>query len=104
MFPRLDQALMTNPPLSDTTPNVYEAADTVDAVGLRCPLPLLKAKQALNKVLPGQCVRVLATDKGSVKDFNAFARLSGHTLEAFVESDGTYEYVLRKKRANEVSE
>lgn len=71
-------------------------AQTVEAQGLRCPLPLLRAKQALNQIQSGQCLRVLATDKGSVKDFHAFARLSGHTIEAFVENDGVYEYVIRK--------
>ena len=69
---------------------------TVDATGLRCPLPLLKAKLALNSVEPGQCVRVLATDNGSVKDFHAFARLSGHNLLKFNESDSGYEYILQK--------
>ncbi len=73
-----------------------QMAQQVDARGLRCPLPLLKAKQALARVSEGQCVRVLATDKGSVKDIPAFARLSGHRLLAFHEYEGEYEYLLQK--------
>lgn len=68
----------------------------VDACGLRCPMPLLKAKQALNALDAGQCVRVLATDKGSVRDFRTFARLSGHALLVFNDLGGRYEYILRK--------
>lgn len=83
-------------PQSPTQKLNLDIAATVDAIGLRCPLPLLKAKQALNGVEPGQCVRVLATDIGSVRDFHAFARLSGHNLQVFNESDQGYEYILQK--------
>lgn len=69
---------------------------SVDAIGLRCPLPLLKAKQALNRMSPGENLRVRASDKGSVRDFQAFARLSGHKLVKFHEYDGIYEYWLQK--------
>jgi Predicted redox protein, regulator of disulfide bond formation len=69
----------------------------VDAAGLRCPLPLLKAKQALNSLKSGEIVKVTATDAGSVRDFHAFADLSGHRLLRFTEYDGRYEYVLQKQ-------
>lgn len=69
----------------------------VDARGLRCPLPLLKAKQALHGVQEGERVRVLATDPGSVRDFNSYAQLSGHCIEQFKEDNGQYEYLLIKK-------
>lgn len=68
----------------------------LDARGLRCPLPLLKAKQLLAQVQPGDCVRVLATDAGSVRDFHAFAKLAGHQMCDFQEYDGIYEYLLKK--------
>ena len=58
------------------------AAETieVDARGLECPMPLLKAKRALNAMSPGQYLRVLATDQGSVRDFRVFTEQSGHVL------------------------
>lgn len=69
----------------------------VDATGLRCPLPLLKAKQALNSLQSGARVKVTATDAGSVRDFHAFAELSGNPILGFVERAGAYEYVLQKR-------
>lgn len=68
----------------------------IDASGLACPLPLLKAKQGLNQLEAGQCLRLTATDPGSVRDFHAFAELSSHELVSFAESDGQFVYVLRK--------
>ncbi|UZJ45828.1 sulfurtransferase TusA family protein [Marinimicrobium sp. C6131] len=76
----------------DLPPIVME----VDAQGLRCPLPLLKAKQALRDVAPGEAVRVLATDGGSVRDFQTFAALAGHRLEREESPDGLYIYILVK--------
>ena len=52
----------------------------VDARGLNCPLPILKAKKALNTMQSGQTLRVLATDAGSVRDFQAFAKQTGNEL------------------------
>ena len=75
-----------------------ETTETVvDASGLNCPMPLLKAKKALNEMSAGALLRVLATDPGSVRDFDVFSRQSGHPLLESGESDGTYFYVLRKK-------
>lgn len=68
----------------------------LDARELRCPLPLLRAKQALRNISAGQRLLVLATDSGSVRDFQSFAKLSGHTLEAWSEREGIYRYVLLK--------
>lgn len=68
----------------------------VDARGLRCPLPLLKAKQALNQAPAGGYVRVLATDAGSVRDFHSYAELSGNRVYSFSARGGVYEYVLQK--------
>jgi tRNA 2-thiouridine synthesizing protein A len=68
----------------------------VDARGLACPLPLLKAKQALNKLEAGQLLRVFTTDPGSVRDFKVFATQSGHLLEEFIERPESFEFLLRK--------
>jgi tRNA 2-thiouridine synthesizing protein A len=69
----------------------------VDAIGLACPMPLLKAKRALNVMQVGQRLRVLATDQGSVRDFRVFAELSGHLLLDSAERDGVYSYLLEKR-------
>lgn len=69
---------------------------SVDARGLDCPLPLLKAKQALNKMTVGQTLEVSATDQGSVRDFAVFSQQSGHALLLSEESNGEYRYILRK--------
>ena len=68
----------------------------VDASGLNCPLPLLKAKLELNRLAQGQTLKVIATDAGSLRDFRAFARLAGHELLREEEDSGTYRYWLRK--------
>ncbi len=69
----------------------------LDASGLDCPLPLLKAKQALNRMAAGQVLEVLATDVGSWRDFEVFAKQSGHTLLLSEEQDASYRYLFRKK-------
>lgn len=74
-----------------------EVATTLDVKGLQCPMPLLKAKKALNDLAPGDLLRVVATDPGSVKDFEVFSRQSGHELLESEDSDGVYSYLLRKK-------
>ncbi|MEJ2416030.1 MAG: sulfurtransferase TusA family protein [Exilibacterium sp.] len=69
---------------------------SLDASGLACPMPLLKAKQGLNTLNRGETLKVIATDPGSVRDFRAFAQLSGNELISFVESDNHYIYILKK--------
>jgi tRNA 2-thiouridine synthesizing protein A len=68
----------------------------VDAQGLQCPLPLLKAKQALNTMSSGQLLRVLATDSGSVKDFRTYTDISGHSLLESVQDNGVFSHLIRK--------
>ncbi len=68
----------------------------VDASGLNCPLPLLKAKLALNGLASGAVLKVIATDAGSQRDFRAFAKLAGHQLVHEEVGDGVYRYWLRK--------
>jgi tRNA 2-thiouridine synthesizing protein A len=75
---------------------MVQVAAEVDARGLLCPLPLLKAKQALRNMAEAELLRVLATDAGSVRDFNAYVRLGGHEMNGFAERDGVYCYVLKK--------
>ncbi|GGJ80995.1 sulfurtransferase TusA family protein [Pseudomonas matsuisoli] len=68
----------------------------LDATGLNCPLPLLKAKMELARLTPGQVLEVTATDGGSQRDFRAFARLSGHALLREDSDAGLYRYWLKK--------
>lgn len=74
-----------------------EQEQLVDAIGLQCPLPLLKAKQALNTLSSGQLLRVLATDSGSVKDFRTYTDISGHNLLESLQDNDVYSYLIRKK-------
>ena len=69
----------------------------LDATGLLCPMPLLKAKRALNAMASGEKLRVTATDQGSVRDFQVFAEQSGHTLLASDEANGIYVHILQKR-------
>ena len=70
---------------------------TLDARGLTCPMPLLKAKQALNAMASRQRLLVLATDPGSVRDFEVFSAQSGHRLLESAREGGGYRYLLEKK-------
>ncbi len=70
--------------------------EELDTCGLQCPMPLLKAKRALNGMAAGERLRVLATDQGSVRDFKVFAQQSGHLLLSSDERDGVYIHVLEK--------
>jgi tRNA 2-thiouridine synthesizing protein A len=69
----------------------------LDATGLLCPMPLLKAKRALNAMASGEKLRVTATDQGSVRDFQVFAEQSGHILLASDEANGIYVHILQKR-------
>jgi tRNA 2-thiouridine synthesizing protein A len=72
------------------------ADKVLDAKGLNCPLPILKAKKALKDVPDGGMLEVLATDPGSVADFQAFARSTGNELVEHSENGGVYRFLLRK--------
>jgi tRNA 2-thiouridine synthesizing protein A len=69
----------------------------LDLKGLICPMPLLKAKKALNELQPLQILRVQATDPGSVRDFSVFASQSGHILLSSTEEGGIFTYQIQKK-------
>lgn len=74
-----------------------EFALEVDASGLKCPLPILRAKKALAQLDSGQVLKVITTDKHAVTDFQAFAKQTGNTLEAQVETDGNVIHFLRRR-------
>jgi tRNA 2-thiouridine synthesizing protein A len=69
----------------------------VDARGLNCPLPILRTKKALNDMQSGQVLRVLATDPGAVRDFEAFARQTGNRLLQHSEEDGVFYFLVERK-------
>lgn len=70
--------------------------DVLDARGLHCPLPLLKAKQALSRLDDGELLHVLATDPGSWRDFETFIDQSDFELVSREEVDDEYHYWIRK--------
>jgi tRNA 2-thiouridine synthesizing protein A len=69
----------------------------LDARGLNCPLPILRAKKALAELASGQVLKIVATDPGSVKDFQAFAKQTGNQLLESAEANGEYIFYLRKQ-------
>jgi tRNA 2-thiouridine synthesizing protein A len=69
----------------------------LDARGLNCPLPILKAKKALAEMLSGQTLRVTATDAGSVRDFQAFAKQTGNVLVLQETVNGEHVSVLKRR-------
>lgn len=69
----------------------------LDASGLDCPLPILKAKKALASLRGGQVLRVVATDPDSIRDFEVFGRQLGHALLEAREDGGRYYFLLRKR-------
>jgi tRNA 2-thiouridine synthesizing protein A len=69
----------------------------LDAKGLKCPLPILRAKKALSEMENEQVLKIVATDPGSVKDFQAFAKQTGHVLIGAEEGNGEFTFFLRHK-------
>ena len=69
----------------------------LDARGLNCPLPILRAKKALADMQSGEVLRVTSTDPGSVKDFAAFAKQTGNELLSSAEVNKEFEYFLKRK-------
>ena len=69
----------------------------LDARGLNCPLPILRAKKALTDMTTGQVLKILATDPGSVKDFQAFAKQTGNALLEHAEADKVFTFFLKRK-------
>lgn len=67
----------------------------IDARGLNCPLPLMKAKKAMAEMQSGQILRVVATDSGSMRDFQAFAKQAGHEMLEQLNVGKEYSHVMR---------
>ena len=68
----------------------------LDASGLNCPLPILRAKKALSDMEHGQVLRVISTDQGSVKDFEAFSKQTNNPLLSSGEEAGKFVFLLKK--------
>lgn len=72
--------------------------DTVlDVRGLNCPLPVLKANRALRALPAGARLRVLATDRASVSDFQVFCRETGHALVSFADENGIFSFTIKRR-------
>ena len=74
-----------------------DAHKELDARGLNCPLPILKAKKALSEMVSGEVLKVVATDPGSVRDFQAFARQTGNELVEQVTGEREFVHYLRRR-------
>ena len=68
----------------------------LDASGLNCPLPILRAKKAISALDAGQTLRIIATDPGSVKDFEAFCKQTGNELKSSGEEEGKFVFMIQK--------
>ena len=68
----------------------------LDASGLNCPLPILRAKKSLSGMSAGQVLHIIATDPGSVKDFEAFAKQTGNELMESTEEGGKFRFLIKK--------
>ena len=71
-------------------------ANFLDTKGLKCPLPVLRARKALKSVEPGALLEVHATDPSSVQDFQSFCDTAGHALLATGEENGVFIFKIRK--------
>lgn len=69
----------------------------LDARGLNCPLPILRAKKSLAEMQPGQVLKIVSTDPGSVKDFAAFAKQTGNELLSSAENNKEFEFFMKRK-------
>ncbi|MFO7297999.1 MAG: sulfurtransferase TusA family protein [Pseudomonadota bacterium] len=72
------------------------ADKTLDVKGLNCPIPIMKVKKAINEVPKGGTLEVLATDPGSVADFEAFCKSTGNELIEHSEEGGVYRFLIRR--------
>jgi tRNA 2-thiouridine synthesizing protein A len=74
-----------------------EVHKEVDARGLMCPLPILRAKKALSDMQSGQILKVLATDPGSQRDFAAFSKQTGNELVESTSQDKVYTFLMKRR-------
>lgn len=75
---------------------MFEVTKELDASGLNCPMPILRAKKALKDLQSGDVLRIIATDPGSVKDFEAFAKQTGNELLESTSEGASFIYKLKK--------
>jgi tRNA 2-thiouridine synthesizing protein A len=87
--------LARHPPKTMSEPTAFDRE--VDARGLNCPLPILKAKKALAELGSGQVLKVVSTDPGSVRDFQAFARQTGNELLAHSQAGDALSFYLKRR-------
>jgi TusA-related sulfurtransferase len=73
-----------------------DATETLDASGLACPMPVVKTKMAINRLEPGQTLKVISTDRGSLSDIPAWSESTGNKLLEQEEQDGTYLFLIEK--------
>ena len=85
--------------MSDTTfdSEIMEYQKELDARGLNCPLPILKAKKALAEMETGEVLKIVATDSGSVRDFQAFAKKTGNALVSHTQNGREFVFLMRRK-------
>ena len=91
-YPNVNDQNMNQPELTDLT----KSDQTLDAKGLNCPLPVLKAKLALSKMQAGEILHVEATDPHSVIDFEAYCARTGHEIIHTRETDGVIDFLIRR--------
>lgn len=71
---------------------------SIDAKGLSCPMPVIKAKRGISEIEMGEVIEVLSTDPGSMADFKAWARSTGHELLLSQENAGVFTYHIRRAK------
>jgi tRNA 2-thiouridine synthesizing protein A len=95
----MSTSILNRQSMSDTTfdTETMEFQKDLDARGLNCPLPILKAKKALAEMATGEVLRIVATDSGSVRDFQAFAKQTGNALLSHSHLNGEFIFLMRRK-------
>lgn len=91
-----DLAPPETPPAAPATGSAPTPAAELDCRGLNCPLPILKTKKAIMAIAPGDVLKVVATDPGSIPDMAAFSRRTGHAIVDQSEGGGEYVFFLRR--------
>ncbi|MFD3261450.1 sulfurtransferase TusA family protein [Paenibacillus lentus] len=87
-----------------SAPQELRVDQTIDCKGLSCPLPIVRTKKAIDKLLPGQVIEVQATDRGSLADIQGWAKNTGHQYLGTIDMDGVLKHYLRKSRPDETKE
>lgn len=77
--------------------NEFEIAQTVDASGLSCPMPIIRARKGMDGLEGGRVLELVATDKGSLKDVHEWVKIAGHELLDTVQDGSQFRYYIRKK-------